>query len=616
MILSCLMLASALSAGNAEFDRTAAEGAARITMERYVKELRDKGLQKGVLESEMLADPGRFASRAGAEGECRTIYLARAEQAFTNKLEEVRRSLSLDDSFRFDFADDDRAAVVANFPKAFEAERRLAVDTQARHLVGATRPSEAEFEEKSDDVLRREMTERVVKEQKTPVFEENLTYISAKIVDPVIAGARDEAKRQREYLMRARSDAFAPSHLKRDLEARLKANVAQRAKDVPAEEAWGIFPSVLSKSLDEAVERRTVNKLKIGVDDVRIEVKTDDVARVIAADPASHVRFSASEKAFAAVYGASVLSNGLEKVLRVTPDAEKAEFESFITERLGSDDVTKAVEKVVRREIMPKWKTARAEVAAEAARKVWPTLEDGTWYPDATLADDTLSRSDYRKTIGQWRKVDAMESLAAAPGGRPVMEESAKRADERVAAAFELARTALAAQNKIVDSTHDSVLAEARAAKASSFKKTPDLEAIVAMLTDATNEKWEESRLKTLWPEGGEPANAEEQHTELFPSVRKKIELIARKILEEMNIPEPRPDEQSETPEDSSDGDGESMELEFTISVARTSSGVEVKLMKGDSAVVERTVDAKFAPFDKAMKEVSRKLGKELLSLP
>lgn len=615
MILSCLMLASALSAGNAEFDRTAAEGAARITMERYVRELREKGLQKGVLESEMLADPGRFASRAGAEGECRAIYLAKAGQAFTNKLEEVKRSLSLDDSFKFDFADADKAAVGSNFPKAFEAERRSAVDTQAKRLVGATRPSEAEFEEKSDDVLRREMTERVVKEQKTPVFEENLAYISAKIVDPVIAGARDEAKRQREYLMRARSDAFAPSRLKRDLEARLKANVAQRAKDVPAEEAWGIFPSVLSKSLDEAVERRTVNKLKIGVDDVRIEVKTDDVAKVIAADPASHVRFSASEKAFSAVYGASVLSNGLEKVLRVTPDAEKAEFESFVAERIGSPEIVKAVEKVVRREIMPKWKTARAEIAADAARKVWPTLEDGTWYPDAALADETLSRSDYRKMIGQWRKVDAMESLASAPGGRPVMEESAKRADERVAAAFELARTALAAQNKIVDSTHDSVLAEAKAAKASAFKKTPDLEAIVAMLTEATAAKWGETRVATIWGDGEKPANADEQHTELFPSVKKKIELIARKILEEMNMPEPKPDKQSE-PEQDGDGDGESMELEFTISVARTSSGVEVKLMKGDSAVVERTVDAKFAPFNNAMKEVSRKLGKELLSLP
>lgn len=614
MILSCLMLASALSAGNAEFDRTAAEGAARITMERFARELRGKGPGDGALSGEMLADPGRFASRARAEAECRVIYLAKAVESFTNKLEDVKRALSLDDSFVFEFSAADRAAVESRFPAAFEAGRRSAVDTQARNLVGATRPAEAEFEKKPEDVLRREMTERVMKNQRTPVFEENVSYISTKIVDPVIASAKEESKRQRGYLMRARSDAFAPSRLKSDLESRLKANVAQRAKDVPAEEAWGVFPSVLSKGLDEAVERRTVNRLKIAVDDERIDVKTEDVAGVIASDPASHVKFSASEKTFSSIYGRGILSNGLMKVLSVAPAHERAELKTFLSERLTAGDVTKAVEKVVRREIMPKWKAARAEVAAAAARKVWPTLEDGTWYPDAVLADETLSRSDYAMTIRRWRNVKALESLAAAPGDRPVMEESASMADKRIAAAFELARTAIAAQNKIVDDAQGSVLAEAKAAKASAFRKTPGLDAIIAMLTAATDEKWGETRLATLWPDGEKPANAAEQHTELFPSVRKKIELIARKILEEMNVPEPEPEEQIETDEESSDG--ESMKLEFTISVARTPDGIKVKLMNGETPVVERTVDEKFAPFDKAMKAVSRKLGKELLSLP
>ena len=37
--------------------------------------------------------------------------------------------------------------------------------------------------------------------------------------------------------------------------------------------------------------------------------------------------------------------------------------------------------------------------------------------------------------------------------------------------------------------------------------------------------------------------------------------------------------------------------MEFTISVSKTASGVEVKLLKGKDPVVERTVDGKFAPF-------------------
>jgi hypothetical protein len=38
--------------------------------------------------------------------------------------------------------------------------------------------------------------------------------------------------------------------------------------------------------------------------------------------------------------------------------------------------------------------------------------------------------------------------------------------------------------------------------------------------------------------------------------------------------------------------------------------------LKGESTMVEKKVELKYNPFESAMKEVSRKLGKELLSLP
>ena len=60
MIFLCLILSSMLSAGNAEFDRTASEGAARITMGRFVRSLRQSGLPSGVLSSEMLKNPESF----------------------------------------------------------------------------------------------------------------------------------------------------------------------------------------------------------------------------------------------------------------------------------------------------------------------------------------------------------------------------------------------------------------------------------------------------------------------------------------------------------------------------------------------------------------------------
>ena len=616
MMLSCLLFASVLSAGNAEFDRTAAEGAARITMERFRQEMRENGLDSGALSEEMLGDPDRFAVNSAAEKECRDIYISKAEKAFSEKWEEVKRSLSLDDSFSFAFTEADKIALEAKFPSFYRSERRDAVDRQAKQIASTTRPTESEIDEKSDKQLRKEMTERIAKEQKMPVFEENLDYISEKIVAPVLQRAKEERKRQQEYLLsRARSDAVAPSLLERDLKERLEANVKERSKDVAALDAWGVFPSVLSKTLPAAVERRTLNKLTASVNEVRLDVSVDNVAKVISADPAAHVKYTASERVFSNVYGCEVLSNGLERVLVAAPDGERDEFRAYLVARLDRQEVAKSVDKVVRREIMPKWKSARAEVARRDAERFWPTLDDGSWYPEPGIADETLSRSDYRKAVKDWRKISGLEGLASRPGSEKVLEETSRIADDRVAAAFELARSAIAAQNKIVDDSHDSVFEEAKSRKNSVLSKTPGLNEIVAMLTGAVEEKWAEKRIETLWPDGKMPSNAQEQHTELYPSVKKKIELLARKILEEMNIPEPRKENQK-TPEDASQSESEEAVMEFTISVAKTSSGVEVKLMKGDTPVVERSVKSKFAPFDQAMREVSRKLGKELLSLP
>ncbi|MBO4448919.1 MAG: hypothetical protein J5807_05485, partial [Kiritimatiellae bacterium] len=153
---------------------------------------------------------------------------------------------------------------------------------------------------------------------------------------------------------------------------------------------------------------------------------------------------------------------------------------------------------------------------------------------------------------------------------------------------------------------HAEVLAEARRRKESFWSKTPDIGAIVSMLTEATESGWSGSRVATLWPDGNLPANAAEQHAALFPSVRRKIELLAKVILEEMN--------ESSQQEDSSSG-GEELLMEFSISVRKDGDSVEVKLLKGNEEVTGRNVKAKMTPFSAAMEEISNRLGRDLLKL-
>ena len=203
MNIAAIVLAAALSAGNAEFDRNAAESAALVSLGRSKAVLASEGVGAGFLERAMVANPAAFASRKVAEERCREIFVAEAERLFAEETARVKGRLGLPAAFAVPFQDDDRARVGALFPKVFSAERAAAVESQARTIVACTRPTEAEIETKDESTLAAEMAKKVAAGQKVPVFEENLAYISQNVVRPVLESAKAERKRQRDYVARA-----------------------------------------------------------------------------------------------------------------------------------------------------------------------------------------------------------------------------------------------------------------------------------------------------------------------------------------------------------------------------------------------------------------------------
>ena len=147
------------------------------------------------------------------------------------------------------------------------------------------------------------------------------------------------------------------------------------------------------------------------------------------------------------------------------------------------------------------------------------------------------------------------------------------------------------------------------------------------MLTLATEKEWGETRLATLWPDGKTPPNVAEQHVELFPSVRRKIELLARQILEEMSVPaeparkpgEPQPEEKPEEPPEEKPDESSSPEKEdldmLTLSVQRTGRDVEVKLLNGKKVISRERVPSNASAFRGAMERLTRTLSGEVLKL-
>ncbi len=638
MTFFAVVLAATLSAGNAEFDKAAVDGARAIAVERAKAELVEKGPVPGALEKAMLADPKKYQTPEDAETLCRGAFAAQVKSQFAAQVKAIDARLGLE-SFRVDLessrvdstlkdstptlkdpkstlSDSILTQVVEkHFASAFAEERGRAVEAQAKTIVAATRPTEADFDSKDDKAIRAMMLSSIEKGQSVPVFAENRQFISERMIDPVIKDARAEQKRQREYLMRARSDELAPSKLKADLKSRLEENVKDRMeKAEDPSKAWGVFAKTFERSVGKAVERRLVSRLEKKVEACELKVDVESLAKTIAEDPAAHVKAKESERLFLGRYAAQILATALDGACEEASDADRAELRTYLSERLSNARLGKSVESKLQKEVLPKWRKARAEAAAKQAAETWPTLEDRTWCPSPELADEVAAKSDYKKVLREWRTARGMEKLAKASGGRQLMEEANRRADAEVAAAFDLARGAIAAQNAIVDGCHPTVLAESRRRKDSFWTRTPDLKAIKGLLTDETEKRWDATRLATLWPdEATRPANASEQHRALFPSVKRKIELLAKVILEEMNEPKPEEEKKPEEkpPEDTPEEPPEEMPM-FAISVKKSGDMVEVELKQGEKTVESSTVRAQKGEFEDAMSKVTKALSRLL----
>jgi hypothetical protein len=656
MSILAVLLAATLSSGNAEFDATARDGARAIAVSRAKAELSEKGPAPGALERAMLADPAAYEKPAEAERLCRGVFAAEAARQFAEKVRAIDERLGIG-STRVDVGSN-RVDVGSNrvndthdsnptpndpnsplndpnltlndpnltlivdrhFAAAFAAERKAAVEAQAKTIVSATRPAEADFDSKEDWELREQMLQGVLSERKAPVFTENRQFINERIVEPVIQDARREQKRQAEYLMRARSDAAAPSKLAAELKSRLEENVKERrAKAEDPSKSWGVFAGTFERAVGPAVERRTLSRLERRIDAASLEVSAESIAKAIAENPAAHVKSGESEKLFRGAYAAQIEASSVDAAVAEAPDGERAELREYLAARLGDERVRKSVESKLQKDVLPKWREARAEAAAKQAAETWPALEDGTWCPSPELADSVAAKSDYAKAVREWRGEKGMEALAGASGGRPLMEEAERRADSGVAAAFDVARNAIASQNQIVDASHAAVLEESRRRRDEFWTKTPDLKAIVGLLTGEVEKRWDESRVETLWPdEAKRPANASEQHRALFPSVRRKIELLAKVILEEMNEPKPeeeKPQEEKppeETPLEETPEAPPEEEIELAISVKRSGGTIEVELKQGESTVESATVPAKKDDFENAMFKVTGAMSRLL----
>ncbi|MBP5286201.1 MAG: hypothetical protein ILO34_08890 [Kiritimatiellae bacterium] len=619
----CILLAAALSTGNAEFDKTAIEGAAKITLAKMRAEAQNTPLNDGTLKREMLSDPAKYANRGEAEAATRAVYERELRARYAKDAAAVLERLSggqrAEDVFGEEFCagakdlGDEVAAnaVNAQFGGVFYQERAEACAIQATGIVSATRPSEADIETKDEGLLRAEMVERIAGEQGQPVFEENLTYISEHIVGPVIEDGRRERQRQLEFLYQVRSEAYSPVRLAEDLRNALEADVAERrATAEDPSKVWNVFPGVVGGELGAIVERRTVDRLANKISDIQFQVGGEAIAAEIAANPEAHVKTADSERIFADKYGTDILNAAIDHLGAEAPEAERAEIAQYVSERRGNGLVQSALANKLQTDVMPKWRDARNSAAGLFVNKIWPTLADGTWWPGEELADETAFRVDYDQAVADWRNMKGLEDLAAAEAGKPVMEEADQIADRIVRQKFDLGRTALAGQNNAVDAAHDAVLKQITERGQEFFDENPDSAAVQELVKQISEDFWEERREGLIWPDGNLPKNAKDQYRRLFPSVDKRIELVAKAIMDEMKDPNPNTDKSPGEPRLSDYASGDVDEpmtdkSDYSISITRDGDFINVTFKAGKRTLAKNRVPAKKVPFKATMDKIT-----------
>lgn len=619
---------AALADAQASFEQTATEGAARIVLRQHAEKLLAEGPAEGFLKGAMLGAPEENAKAGDSRKWCAEAYRkdleARWREGASNVLARLAAGTNVRARVSAGFAE--RAMtppaerVAEAVERAMEAswgkERAAAIEEQSRAIIAAVRPTEWEVENVRDGELAEKLTRRIVESQKRAVFEENVEWVSAKIVRPMLDSARVERGRQRDYLARARADSWAPGAMAGELRLRLRENLEARGKKAgKGEYAWREFPSVTNAALAEAVERRVTRRLANYAAETAVEATPEMVAEVMRKDPAGHAKKGASMEALGRIFGGRIVSAARAEYVGDAPEAEREELGAYLAgmvEKVPAN-VAKAAAMRVKKDFTAVFEKGREEYAKREFAETWPELSGGEWLPEAGHADRTAARSDYAKAVKEWRSDLELAGLAGAARGKTLAEETEAAADAAVSRGFETARSAIAAQNGEAEKAYAKVREEAFAEKAAWFGKAPDLRTVAARLRERTEEGWGARRVAVLWPEGSvRPEDTTKQYAGLFPSVERKIEVLAKSIMEQLEKQEQKV---VATPVEAESEEEEEQVFECTIELRREGERVGVKVKDGERVVFGRECGATVGELEGVMREAARVAGRELLKI-
>lgn len=538
LFLPMAALANGADAAVQEHDRATAELAASLVLAKLNDEIYSEADNSTPVFEAMVADTATHAEPNVSKEKLQNVYTSAIKERYKEEaiviLDRLAAPKSRAEVFGEAFLELAQQpseellvnAVEHKYSSVFTSARTRACKEQAERLTATVRPSEQEVDDLSREELTSRMTERVAKAQKETVFQENLGFISEQIVAPMLNEAYKQRDEQRHYVERTSVDGYAPSRIVNELQKKLDDELARRRSSAKeGQYIYNCFPS-LKKQLEEIARNRAFRLYEDKINTLALQLDAATVQRELDASPEKHRKLEDSEKHFMPMLQKQLCEQAFQAIINAAKPDERDEVTSFIKGHNEKAQQAPAVARL-KRELTPLLKEVRKQCAQKQFEGMYSELADGSWYPAASLVDSVCESPNFKKTLDNWRELIGLEKFARVEEQRVILEETSKLVFDKIVDGFDQGSEARSAQHRLVDNTFPAVRNEVK-----NMEQLPPVEQITQIFSAKVSAAWTEERLIVIqFPEGKED---DSRFSELFPSTIKKIELLSKTLLEQL----------------------------------------------------------------------------------
>lgn len=538
LFLPMAALANGADAAVQEHDRATAELAASLVLAKLNDEIYSEADNSTPVFEAMVADTATHAEPNVSKEKLQNVYTSAIKERYKEEaiviLDRLAAPKSRTEVFGEAFLELAQQpseellvnAVEHKYSSVFTSARTRACKEQADRLTATVRPSEQEVDDLSREELTSRMTERVAKAQKETVFQENLGFISEQIVAPMLNEAYKQRDEQRHYVERTSVDGYAPSRIVNELQKKLDDELARRRSSAKeGQYIYNCFPS-LKKQLEEIARNRAFRLYEDKINTLALQLDAATVQRELDASPEKHRKLEDSEKHFMPMLQKQLCEQAFQAIINAAKPDERDEVTSFIKGHNEKAQQAPAVARL-KRELTPLLKEVRKQCAQKQFEGMYSELADGSWYPAASLVDSVCESPNFKKTLDNWRELIGLEKFARVEQQRVILEETSKLVFDKIVDGFDQGSEARSAQHRLVDNTFPAVRNEVK-----NMEQLPPVEQITQIFSAKVSAAWAEERLIVIkFPEGKED---DSRFSELFPSTIKKIELLSKTLLEQL----------------------------------------------------------------------------------